>query len=197
MLILAQNRNLGLTASSDIRIERFKSLKCFFYHFYGDRELRSWIRWRPIFHVRFMLIWAQNRNFGLTRSSDIRIERFNCLNYFFYHFLWVRELKSWIRWSPIFPVCFLFILAQNRNLGLTPSSNIIIERFKSLNCFFYQFLGVRELKSWIRWSSIFLVCTLLILAKQCNLGLTPTSDLKIRRFKSLKCFFTISKGFVS
>ena len=161
------------------------------------RELRSWIRWSPIFRVHFMLILAQNRNLGLTPSSDIRIERFKSLNYFFYHFLWVHELKIWISWSPIFPVCFLLILAQNRNLGLNPSSDIIIERFKSLNCFFYQFLRVRELKSWIRWSPIFRVCFLLILAQNRNLGITPSSDIRIERFKSLKCFFTISKGFVS
>ena len=144
-----------------------------------------------------MLILAQNRNLGLTPSSDIIIERFKSLNYFFYYFLGVRELKSLIRWSPIFRVCFLLILSQNRNLGLTPSSDIIIERFKSLNCFFYYFLGVRELKSLIRWSPIFRVCFLLILAQHRNLGLAPSSDLKIEWFKSLKCFFTISKGFVS
>ena len=144
-----------------------------------------------------MLILAQNRNLGLTPSSDIIIERFKSLNSFFYSVLGVRELKSWIRWSLIFRVWFLLILAQNRNLGLTPSSDIIIERFKSLNCLFYHFLGVREFKSWIHWSSIFRVCFLLILAQHCNIGLNPSSELKIERFKSLKCFFTISKGFVS
>ena len=30
-----------------------------------------------------------------------------------------------------------------------------------------------------------------------NLGLNPISDIKPDRFKSLKCSFTISKGFVS
>ena len=54
---------------------------------------------------------------------------------FFYHFLGVRELKNSIRLSLIFRDRFMLILAQNRNLGLTPSSDIRIERFKSLNCF--------------------------------------------------------------
>ena len=35
------------------------------------------------------------------------------------------------------------------------------------------------------------------LAQNRNLGLTPSSDIRIERFKSLTCFFTISKGFVS
>ena len=34
-----------------------------------------------------------------------------------------------------FRVCLLLICAQNRNLGLTPSSNIGIEGFKRLNWF--------------------------------------------------------------
>ena len=29
-----------------------------------------------------------------------------------------------------------------------------------------------------------------------NLGLNPSSDIRIERFKSLNCFFTINKGFV-
>ena len=43
----------------------------------------------------------------------------------------------------------------------------------------------------------FCVCLQLIYAQNRNLGLTPSSDLKIERFKSLNWFFTISKGFVS
>ena len=144
-----------------------------------------------------MLILSQNRNVGLTPSSDIRIEWFKSLNCFFYHFLGVRELKSWIRSSPIFRVCFMLILAQNRNLGLTPSLDIRIEQFKSLKCFCYRFLGVRELKSWIRWSPIFRVRFMLNLAQNLNLGLTPSLDFRIEGSKSLKYCLTISKGFMS
>ena len=45
--------------------------------------------------------------------------------------------------------------------------------------------------------SDFYVCLLLICAQNGNLGLTPSSNIKIERFKSLNWFFTISKGFVS
>ena len=38
--------------------------------------------------------------------------------------------------SPVFYACFLLILALNRNLGLNPSSDIRIDRLKSLNRFF-------------------------------------------------------------
>ena len=46
-------------------------------------------------------------------------------------------------------------------------------------------------------SPIFCVCFVLILAQNRNLGLNPSSDIRNDRFISMKCFFTVCKGFVS
>ena len=87
-------------------------------------------------------------------------------------------------------------MAKNSNLGLNPSSDIIIERFKSLNCFLL-FLRGSWAQSRLRWNPIFRFCFLLMWNENCNMGLNPRSDIRIERFKSLNCFFTISKSFVS
>ena len=168
----------------------------FFYHIWGVRELRSWIRWSPIFSVCFMLILTQHRNFGLTFISEIRIEQFQSLTCFFTiskGFVSSEAEFLGVRFMCLFTthLCLKSKFGPKSKLG---HHNWTIQKLKLV---FYHFKGVRELRSWIHWSPIFRVCFLLILTQHRNLGLTPISDIRIVRFQSLTCFFTISEGFVS
>ena len=70
------NRNFELTPSSDMIIERFQSLTCFFTISKGfgssEAEFLAAKFFRVcVLRVRFFLILAQNRKLGLTPSSDI------------------------------------------------------------------------------------------------------------------------------
>ena len=135
-LIMAQNLNLGLTSSSEIRIQRSKGLNYFFTISKGFVSLEA-----EFLEVRFFTSFScstrpKNVIRALLLAWTSKIEQFKSLNWLFSHFQGVHELRSWIRWSPIFRVCFMLILAQHRNLDLTPISIIRIDRFQSLKCFF-------------------------------------------------------------
>ena len=116
---------------------------------------------------------------------------------FFYHFYGGRELRSRIRKSPIFRVCFLLMWKQNCNLGLNPSSDIRIERFKSLNCFVTINNGfVSSEAEFVRvrfFASVSYSCGTKIVI--CAYILARTSELS--NLKAWIVFFTTSKGFVS
>ena len=77
----------------------------------------------------------------------------------------------------------MLILAQYRNLGLTPSWDIRIKRFKCLNCFYTISKGF--VNSEAEFGEV------RFLDQHRNLGLTPISDIRIERFQSLTCFFPI------
>ena len=68
--------------------------------------------------------------------SDIRIERFQSLTRFFTISKGFVSSETELVEVQFFVSIFILILAQHRNLGLTPLLDIKIERFQSLTCFF-------------------------------------------------------------
>ena len=130
----------GLTPSSDIRIDRFKSLTC-------PLTISKWFvsSEAELFEVRFfrvffLLIKAKNCNLGSTPTSDIRIERFKSLTCFFTISKGFGSSEAEYVEVRFFHVCFLLVSSQNHYLGLTLSSDIRFERFQSLIWFILQFL---------------------------------------------------------
>ena len=81
-----------------------------------------------------------------------------------------------------FFVSVYYSSVPNRNFELTPSSDIIIERFQSLTCIFSIFKGFVSLEAEFLAAKFFRVCVLrvcffLMLAQNRKLGLTPSSDI--------------------
>ena len=129
-----QNRNFGLNPRSDIRIEQFKSLNCFFTL---SKGFVSWVA--EFVEVRFfasvsyscgtkIVIWVE----FIARTSELSNSKAWIVFLPFLRGSWAEKLNLLkFDFSRLFPTH-----VEPKSLGQNPSSDIRIEKFKSLNCFF-------------------------------------------------------------